>query len=228
MAELVPLAEDLWAAEHPLRLAGFLRMNARMTVVRLPGERLWVHSPIPIDEELAAALAKLGRVSYLVAPNRFHNLFVGPASARYPEARVFAAPRLREKLPSLRVDEVLTNMPPAAWADAFDVRLIEGVPMVSEVVFLHHASRTLIVSDLLFNIERPEGLGSKLVYTVMGTRGKLALSREWPLIAKDRAALRASLHAVAALDFDRLIMAHGEVVAEGAKARVQSAFRGWL
>lgn len=228
MAELVSLAKDLWAAEYPLRAFGFLRMNARMTVVRLPGDSLWIHSPIPIDDTLAASLAKLGRVAYLVAPNRFHNLFLGAASARYPEARVFAAPRLQEKKPSLRIDEVLTEAPPAAWGGAFDVRLIEGVPMVSEVVFVHHASRTLIVSDLLFNIEKPEGLGSKLVYALMGTNGKLALSREWPLIARDRAALRGSLHAMAALDFDRLIMAHGEVVAEEAKARVRVALRGWL
>ncbi|TKD03071.1 DUF4336 domain-containing protein [Polyangium fumosum] len=228
MTELVSIAEDLWAAEHPLRFAGFVRMNARMTVARLPGDELWVHSPIPIDDTLAAALAKLGRVAYLVAPNRFHNLFLGAASARYPEARVFAAPRVQEKIPSVRIDEVLSAEPPAAWGGAVDLRLVEGVPMVSEVVFLHHASRTLVVSDILFNIEKPEGLVSKLVYAALGTNGKLAMGREWPLIAKDRAALRASLREVAALDFDRLIMAHGEVVASGAKDRVQAALSPYL
>ena len=228
MAELVSLAEDLWAAEIPLRVFGVLQMNTRMTVARLPGGKLWVHSPIPIDDALADALAKLGTVSYLVAPNRFHNLFLGAASARYPEARVFAAPRLEEKIPSVRIDEVLSGGLPAAWAGDVDVRLIEGAPMISEVVFLHHASRTLIVSDLLFNIEEPEGLISKLVYTAMGTHGKLALGREWSMIAKDRAALRASVREVVGLDFDRLIMAHGSVVAEGAKARVQAALHAWL
>ncbi|MRG95789.1 DUF4336 domain-containing protein [Polyangium spumosum] len=228
MAELVPLAEDLWAAEHPLRFAGFLRMNARMTVARLSGGELWVHSPIPIDDSMAAALAKLGRVAYLVAPNRFHNLYIGAASARYPEARVFAAPRVEEKIPSVRIDEVLSADPPAAWGGDVETRLVEGAPMMSEVVFLHHASRTLIVTDLLFNIEEPEGLVSRVVYAAMGTNGKLAMGREWPLIAKDRAALRASVRAVAGLDFDRLIMAHGSVVAEGAKDRVSEALRSYL
>ncbi|MDI3288062.1 DUF4336 domain-containing protein [Polyangium sp. 15x6] len=223
MAELVSLAEDLWAAEHPVKMPGGVRMDTRMTVVRLPGEKLWVHSPIPIDDSLAAELTKLGKVSYLVAPNLYHNLFLGRASERFPEARVFAPPGLGEKIPSLRIDEVLSADTPAAWADVFAQRLVEGAPQMQEVVFLHRPSKTLVVSDLLFNIERPEGLATKVVLTMMGTRGKLARSRMWSLITKDKAAWRASVREVVALDFDRLIMAHGEVVASGAKARVNEA-----
>ncbi|TKD03072.1 DUF4336 domain-containing protein [Polyangium fumosum] len=223
MAELVSLAEDLWAAEHPLRVAGSVRMNARMTVARLPGDELWVHSPIPIDDTLAAALVKLGRVAYLVAPNLYHNLYLGPASARFPEARVFAPPGLKEKIPSLRIDEVLSGEAPAAWAGIFEQRHIEGAPQMEEVVFLHRPSKTLVVSDLLFNIERPEGLATKIVLTMMGTRGKLARSRMWNFITKDKVAWEASVRGVLALDFDRLIMAHGDVVASGAKTRVSEA-----
>ncbi|MDI1448565.1 DUF4336 domain-containing protein [Polyangium sp. 6x1] len=222
MAELVSLAEDLWAAEHPVRMPGGVRMDTRMTVVRLPGEKLWIHSPIPIDDTLAAALAKLGTVSYLVAPNLYHNLFLGRASERFPEARVFAPPGLREKIPSLRIDEVLSGEAPAAWAGVFEQRHVAGAPQMEEVVFLHRPTKTLVVSDLVFNIERPEGLATKLVLTMMGTRGKLARSRMWTFITKDKAAWNASVREVLALDFDRLIMAHGEVVAEGAKDRVRA------
>ncbi|MDC3956714.1 DUF4336 domain-containing protein [Polyangium jinanense] len=223
MAELVSLAEDLWAAEHPVKMPGGVRMDTRMTVVRLPGEKLWVHSPIPIDDTLAAELTKLGKISYLVAPNLYHNLFLGRASERFPEARVFAPPGLEKKIPSLRIDEVLSADTPATWADVFTQRLVEGAPQMQEVAFLHRPSKTLVVSDLLFNIERPEGLATKVVLTMMGTRGKLARSRMWNFITKDKAAWRASVREVVALDFDRLIMAHGEVVASGAKARVNEA-----
>ncbi|MDI1478550.1 DUF4336 domain-containing protein [Polyangium sp. y55x31] len=228
MAELVSLAEDLWAAEHPLKMPGGVRMNARMTVLRLPGEKLWIHSPIPIDDGLAAALARLGAVAYLVAPNQFHNLFLGPASTRFPEARVFAAPGLRERIPSLRIDEVLSAEPPAAWAGLVDQRLVAGAPQASEVVFVHRASRTLIVSDLLFNIKKPEGFGTKALLTVMGTRGKLARSRIWYALVKDKAAWKDSVREVVALDFDRLIMAHGEIVSSGAKARVNEVLGPYL
>jgi hypothetical protein len=219
MAELVSLAEDLWAAEHPIRMPGGVQMQTRMTVVRLPGDKLWMHSPIPIDDTLAAALDKLGKVAYIVAPNLYHNLFVGPASARYPEARVYAPPGLKEKIPALRIDEVFSFAPPADWGDTFEQRSVAGAPSMREVVFLHRPSRTLIVSDLVFNIEKPEGLTTKVVLTMMGTRGKLARSRMWSLITKDKAAWKASVREVLALDFDRLIMAHGEVVTSGAKAR---------
>jgi len=222
MAELISLAEDLWAAEHPLRLPGGFRLNTRMTVARLPDETLWVHSPIPMDDALAAALTKLGRVSFLVAPNLYHNLFVGPASARFPDARVFAPPGFQKKYPKVRVDETLSATPIDAWAGVIDHRLVEGAPSIAEVVFLHKPSRTLVVSDLLFNVERPENFFTKLVLTLAGTRGKLGRSREWHVLAKDRAAWNASVREVLAFDFDRLIMAHGEVVEEGAKERVHA------
>ncbi|WP_170319727.1 DUF4336 domain-containing protein [Polyangium spumosum] len=228
MAELVSIAEDLWAATHPLRIAGGVRMDTRMTVARLPGERLWIHSPIPIDDALAAALEELGKVSYLVAPNLYHNLFLGPASARFPEARVFAPPGLARKIPSLRIDEALSAAPPDAWAGVIDQRLVEGAPPMEEVVFLHRPSRSLVVSDLLFNIQRPEGLGTKFVLTLMGTRGKLARSRAWSLITKDKAAWKASVREVLALDFEKMIMAHGDVVADDAKARVSEVLRPYL
>ena len=68
------LAPDLWIAEQPLRFLG-LELGARMTVVRLPGSRLLLHSPIARSRELAAEVERLGSPTYLVAPNRFHHLY---------------------------------------------------------------------------------------------------------------------------------------------------------
>jgi hypothetical protein len=46
-------------------------------------------------------------------------------------------------------------------------------------------------------------------------------------LTRDRKAARASLERVLQWDFDRIIMAHGEVLQSGGKTAMQKAFR-WL
>jgi Domain of unknown function (DUF4336) len=77
------LDEGLWGATAPLSLAG-LRIGTRMTVVRLSGGGLWIHSPIPLTPELQTAVDTLGPVAHVVAPNLYHHLFAGQWQAAYP------------------------------------------------------------------------------------------------------------------------------------------------
>jgi hypothetical protein len=56
----------------------------------------------------------------------------------------------------------------------------------------------------------------------------LAQSRALRLVTRDREAARASLEQVLALDFTRLVMAHGEVVDVDAKARLRGALHYML
>lgn len=222
MSKLVNVAEGVYCAESEMKMAGGVRMNTRMTVVRLSNGRLMVHSPIRIDDPLAKEIDALGDVACIVAPNRWHHLFFGGCAERYPKARTFAAPGLTEKIPNLRADEVLADTAPNVWADEFEQLVVQGAPKMSEVVLLHKSSRTLIVSDLFFNIVHPANFMTKVLTTLVGTRGKLARSRVWSMVMEDNAAFQASVRKVLAWDFDKLVMAHGDVVEKdaGEKARV--------
>src|SRR5690606_17041663 len=95
------LDQDLWIADQPLRFLG-LELGARMTVVRFGGDRLVLHSPIARSPSLEAELAVLGRPAILIAPNRFHHLYVGDWQAVHPEASLLVAPGLVRKRPDLR------------------------------------------------------------------------------------------------------------------------------
>jgi hypothetical protein len=217
------VAPDLWTAEHPMRFPGGVHLPSRMTVARLPDGDLWVHSPIPIDDALAAEIDALGPVAHVVAPSLYHHVFVPRTLARYPRALLSAAPGLADKRAGLPVADELDGEPSPAWQGSIDQVVIGGVPRMNEVAFFHRPSRTLIVTDLVFNVREPRGWGTALVLRTMGTYKRLGQSRLWGWLAKDRAALRSSVERVMAWDFTRVLPGHGEPVETDARAAMTQA-----
>jgi len=207
---LDPLAPDLWSLDHVARLPGGVQMPVRMTVVRLPGRALVLHSPVPIDDAAAASLAGLGDVAHIIAPNRFHHVWLDAAAERYPGAALWLAPGLAERHPALTVAGTLGDDPPAAWRDHLTPIFLAGAPRISETVFFHTVTGTLVCADLVFHIERPPNLRTRLLLAATGTGGgRLAASRIWRLATRDRAALSASLARIIALTPRRIVMSHG-------------------
>ena len=174
-----PITTDVWELRDEVRQPGGVRLPVRMTVLRLPGSRLVLHSPVPIDDAAAAELAGLGEVAHILAPSRLHHLWLAPAAARYPAAAVWDA----------RTGEPV----PAVLRDHLDHVTIAGAPKVDETVFLHRASRSFLCADFLFHITRPANWRTRMVLGLMGTSGgRLAASRAWKHFTKDRAAAAAS------------------------------------
>jgi hypothetical protein len=221
--KLVSEAPEVWSAMHTMRLPGGVRLPARMTVVRLPGGELVVHSPVPADDDLVAEVAKLGPVAHVIAPSLLHHLFVGAWTGRNPGARLWVTPGLADKRSDLPAHETLGDEAPAAWRGVIDQMIIRGQPRMNEVAFLHRPSRTLIVSDLVFNVGRPRTLATELVLRLMGTHRGLALSRLWRRYTRDRGAARASIERLLAWDFDRVLMGHGDAFGPGARPAMADA-----
>jgi glyoxylase-like metal-dependent hydrolase (beta-lactamase superfamily II) len=201
----------LWEARTELALPGWAWLPLRMTVLRLPDGALLLHSPIALDDALAAELAALGPVRHLVAPNLFHHLYLRPARERFPQARLHAPRGLAAKRPRLSFDAVLEPGLPAEWGGAVEVLPLAGISRAEETLLLHRPSGTLICGDLVFNVQRWHGALTGLMLHTMGTAGRLAGSRMLHLLVRDRAAFRASLLALRERDFQRIVMGHGEV-----------------
>jgi hypothetical protein len=219
------LAPDLFVAERPLRLLG-LEIGTRMTAIRLPGGQLFLHSPVVLDEELRKGLDRLGRVRFAVGPNRFHHLFLAGVASAYPEVELWAAPGLERKRRDLRFEGVLGDEPPPGWAGRLGQCVVRGFPLVNEVVFLHPPSRTLLLTDLAFHFGPGSPRLPRLAVRLAGGKafGPTFLER---LLARDRAAARASLERVLAWDFERVIVAHGQVLERGGREAMRAGY-AWL
>lgn len=217
---LKELDKDLWVVDHPHRMWG-LDMRTRMTVLRLAGGDLVLVSPVPIDESLAARLAELGPVRWLVAPNRYHHVYMDAARRRYPEARLVGAPGIARKRKDLRFDVVLdcadADPTPAAWAGQLSVAPLAGCPEFDELTLYHRASRTLVVTDLLMNVHRAQGVFSRWAFQLEGCWRRPGVPRLIRLFIRDKRAAAQSATRLLTFDVARIVMAHGEILEESAE-----------
>lgn len=196
-----------------------------MTVIRLGDGQLILHSPVPLTRELRGELDVLGPVGFIVAP-RAHGRFAAEAAESYPDAQLLAAPSAPPRRKSLPFHGSLADQPPAAWQGEVASLLLRGFRL-QEVVLLHRASRTLLLTDLCFNIHQASTPTARLFLRANGMWRHFAPSRLIRLLAvSDRAALGQSLEQVLRWDFERVLPGHGEVVEHGGRAALAAAWPG--
>lgn len=224
MPGLARVDDDVWVTARPQSFLG-LRVGTRMTVIRLPDGGLWVHSPVALDDGLRGALDDLGPVRYVVAPNRFHHLYVGDYAEAYPQAQLHGAPGLSRKRSDVPWSAELGERP-AGWADALEQVTFDGMSM-KETVFFHAASATLVVTDLLENFESSDHWPTRAYLKMGGTHGKPGISRFLRVFFRDHAATRAHLDRVLAWPFERVVVCHGEVLERGGPEVLRDSFT-WL
>jgi len=220
------LAQDIWVVERPQRFYG-LEVGTRMTVIRLADGSLLLHSPVALDADLRRELDAIGRVRFAVAPNRVHHLYAGEVAEAYPGARLWVGPGLERKRPDLVFEGVLGDEAPAEWKGQVDQVFFRGRPYENEVVFCHRASRTLILCDLAFNFGPRAAAPTRLLMRLLRSYGRFGPSKLDPLLIRDRRAARESLERILGWDFDRVVVAHGDVLASGGREALREGY-SWL
>ena len=219
------LAPNFWVIDRPFKLP-FIRaeVGTRMTCIRLTSGRLMLHSPVNLDATVRQFLDALGEVQTIVAPNRLHHLFLAEYITSYPQARVYTAPSLSKKRPDLAIDDELGDEPQNEWRGEIEQHLFRGAPSLNEVVFFHPATRTLILTDLAFNVSTDAARRSPLFYWLWDV-GRFGPHRFVRLRGiRDPLAAGASVERILRWDFDRIIVSHGDVLESGGYEQFASAF----
>jgi hypothetical protein len=216
-------APRVWIAEHPQLFLG-AEVGTRMTVVQLDGGGLLIHSPIKFTPDIRAELVALGEVRFIVAPNRFHHLYVADYVREYPSAELYCAPGLDRKRPDLK-GVTLSDSPPAAWAGQIDQYFFRAFPGLNEIDFFHRASRTLIMTDLIFNLTAPKPGWTRFLMTLDGAADGPAVARSFRLLMRFRKAeCRAAVQRMLQWDFERIIVTHGDPIVRNAKRAFAEAW----
>jgi hypothetical protein len=222
---LKTVAPDLWVADRPLRLPFILGdIGCRMTIVRLADGGLFLHSPVPLDPDTRTLLNEIGPVRVIVAPSRAHHLFVGDYVKAYPAVKLHGAPGLPEKRKDLKFDAILGDHADPDWQGQIEQHLFGGAPILNEVVFFHPASRTVIFTDLIFNVPAEDASKMRVFNWLTGAAGHFGPHRLIRRMISERNAARASVEKILQWDFDRVIVSHGKVLDSGGHDPVRAAF----
>ena len=96
--------------------------------------------------------------------------------------------------------------------------------MLDETVFVHRPTRTLVSSDLMENFATSPHWMTRTYLKMSGIHGKIGWPRPLRVLYRDRKAATRSLDALLEHDFDRVVIAHGDIVA-APMARARSARR---
>ncbi|MGA7782200.1 MAG: DUF4336 domain-containing protein [Paraburkholderia sp.] len=230
------VAEHLWVVDGPIIRFGMpwpkMPFPTRMTVVRLAGERLFVHSPTRLTPELKSEIERIGRPCYIIGPNRFHYWSISDWRTAFPDAYVYLAAGVKEHAGNhIRFHGLpLCGAIGYLW-DADLATLPVSCAHMTEVEFFHYPSRTLILTDLIQNFE-PRKLNSFAMRTLTRLGGVQDPDGQMPrdmrlVFMKQRAELRAAIEKMLQWNPERIILAHGRWYEKDGAKELRRAFR-WL
>jgi hypothetical protein len=231
---LKPVADGVWIVDGaPIRVLG-VPFPVRMTVIRLASGDLILHSPTQFTAGLGAELDRIGRVAHLVAPNSAHWTFLKAWQDACPAAATWAAPGLRDRAQvrrsGVRLDHDLGDAPPPAWAGEIALEVVPGGLGFREVAVFHRPSRTLVLTDLVVNLEAEKM--PALVRPGLRLLGATAPDGMAPthvrtIVEIERDAAARAAERVLAWQPERVVFAHGQWFERDGAARLRRSWR-WL
>lgn len=231
---LKPVADGVFIVDSTLRGLFGMTLPVRMTVIRLPDGGLLLHSPTRLTEGLKRVLRQLGPVRHLLAPNVAHWVFLREWQETYPDAIVWSAPGLRQRRAvrrnGLRIDHELAEAPPAAWGDALDLTMVPGGLGFHEIALFHRPTRTLVLTDLVLNLEAGKLPGSmRILARLFGSLAPGGMAPPYlRMIVRMRAsAARRACERIMALEPERVLFAHGRWFETDATRQLRTSLR-WL
>jgi hypothetical protein len=233
-----PLATNIGIVDGPfeyLTVAGIrlpLPFTTRMTVVGLANRDLFLHSPIKFDERLAKELSELGTPRHLVSPNQFHYAHIGEWARAFPEAILWASPRVRQRARARHADVEFTRdldaIAPDEWREEIDHLLFPG-GYFKEFIFFHKASRTLILTDTIINLEldkisEPWRTATRLT-GMYHPHGQIFFGMRLPLLFQRQKA-KAVIEKIYSWQPQRIVLSHGRCFDVEANEVIRRIFGG--
>jgi len=115
---------------------------------------------------------------------------------------------------------------PAEWEHELLTLELAGAPKARDIAMLHVPSRTLILTELLFNFSsREPAITRFLLRLAVGSQYGPGVPRPIRFGIEDKEAFQASITTLLSWDFDRVIVGHGDVIETQGKEKVRQALQ---
>src|SRR3954469_113602 len=232
-ARLSRATDDIWVVDDaPISAAG-LKLPVRMTVIRLSNGDLVLHSPVRYSPALRGELERLGAIRYLLAPNIAHWMFLSDWQRELPQATIFAArglaARRQVRAARIRIDRELGEATPEEWRADLEAVSVNA-PMFSEIELFDKRSRTLILTDLVQNLD-PNDLSApnEAAANLLGISKPNGMAPVYLrlLLCLGSASVRSAAERLIRLSPERVIFAHGDWFEAEGTERLRRSLR-WM
>jgi hypothetical protein len=229
---LKPVADGIWIVDSgPLHAGGVIPLPIRMTVMQMEDCGIILHSPTRYDHSLRHDIERHGPIRHIVAPNSAHWSFVKDWKVHVPDALAWAAPGLRRRR-QVRKARIpwhgdLGTSSKAYWAPDIEEIEVPGIGGFAEVCFFHRKSRSLVVTDLIQNLDdHHQSLMMRLFSALVGSRERAPIYLRVVVRLKGEPA-RAAARQLVALEPKRVIFGHGKYFDASAAERLRTSL-DWL
>lgn len=217
-----PVAPNLWVIRYPFDLLG-VKLGRNVALIRLANGKMLIHTSAPFSNRDVEEIGALGDPTWLIDATLFHDTHAIHGRAAFPRITYYAPEGFA---PTRKLN--VQPLPPSElpWQEEVLVLELQGMPKVREHVFLHQPSRTLIVSDLVFNIGNAVPAWTRFfMRRIIGIKSYPGMSRLFRSMITDRQRFQDSLKTMFEWDFDRVIVGHGTVISSDGKRALQEALR---
>ena len=220
------ITPNVFLQRHPLRMAG-CQMGRVVTLLRLESGKVVIHSTAEFTQEQVEEIRELGEPGWLVEATCFHDTCAKEGRKAFPDIPYLVPPGFKG---AGRLVGMALSPAPREWGEELQVIELGGMPKVREHAFFHRPSKTLIVADLMFNLPPDVGRWTQMFLRATGGISDYpGMSRLFRFLIKDRTDFVSSIGRIAKLDFDKVVVAHGEPILENAKSRLLELLaRHWL
>lgn len=197
----------------------------RMTVIRLRSGEVWVHNPMELTQTDIEWLASLGFVRCVIAPNKWHTSDLKWFAERFPQAQIACPPSYVSRNSSLK-ERVLftTDVPYVTPCQELEFFPVPGV-RIEETVLFHPPSRSLVVCDLMMNVQMPASWLQRSLYSFNNMGDCCAPTRtlKW-VMTRSNSQLLAFAEQMAELNPRRIIVNHGDIFEGEGGNQIRTSF----
>ncbi len=176
----------------------------------------YIVSPKNFTKEEMAIFSNDEARLIFIAPNNFHNLYLKVMKEKYPNAQFFG-PKRRAKQSGVELKNT-KNLP--SGNDLIPI-YIAGNNTLAETCFFHEASKTMIITDLLFNMHHKMNFPTMMAMKLAQTYKCLNMSRLLRSSIKDKKKFKISLNQLLEYPFETVILNHGDNI-------TREQFVAWL
>ena len=133
-----------------------------------------------------------------------------------------------EKRKDIQFNGTLEDKPNREWSEEIDQMVFRGCFFMKEVFFFHKKTKTLIITDFIQSIHSYQNFFERTMGRVGGVFENPSPPRDLRLMMRlDRQTARQSVKRVKKWNFDKIIIAHGQLITQDAQFVFNNAF-DWI